>query len=97
MITSTIPSYQAAPSTVSTSHQDVIVVSYDLLLRWISDVMVGIPMIGIAIVNVWSPPTLVIPSTSDINDSICWLTVSTVTSTCRIAVTTVSLSGLYCK
>ena len=45
----------------------------------------------------WIPPTFVTPSTSDLKDSICWLTASTVTSTCLIAMTIASLSGLYCN
>ena len=51
MTTSTIPDYQVAPSTVSASHQDVAVDSYDSLLHWISDLMVEIPAITVTIVS----------------------------------------------
>ena len=46
-----IPNYQVVPSTVSTSRQDVVAVSYDPLLHWVSDVMEGIPVIGVTIVT----------------------------------------------
>ena len=71
MIMLIIPNYQVVPSTVSTSRQDVIAVSYDPLLHWVSNVMEEIPEIGVTIVNMWTSLTCVIPSTSDFNDSIC--------------------------
>ena len=71
MIRLTIPNYQVVPSTVSTFRQDVAAVSYDPLLHWVSDVVEGIPVIGVTIVTTWTPLTFVIPSTSDFNDSIC--------------------------
>lgn len=49
MTISLIPDYQVAPSAVSASHQGVVVVSYDSLLHWISDWMVGIPAISVTI------------------------------------------------
>ena len=45
MTASTIPDYQVVPSAVSASHQDVVVVSYDSLLHWISNLMVETPAI----------------------------------------------------
>ena len=51
MTASTIPDYQVVPSTVSASHQDVVVVSYDSLLHWISNSMVEIPVITVTIVT----------------------------------------------